>query len=579
MFDLSALNRHLVIPRFRMESPITIMGSLRRGNWLVSIDVKDAYLHVPIHPQYRRYLHLAFQGKVYRFRVLPFGIATAPYVFTRLVAAMAARFHREGIRFYHYLDDWLIVGDSPQEVHRSAIRVLQMSTGLGWIPNWDKSMLTPSQHLVHVGIEFDLERGLALPPVDRLQKLESMARPLLAGRQGTARQLLSLIGILASIEKQVPFGRCFLRPIQWGLALQWRIASDHLDEVVLVDPDMTEAIHWWLNPGNTRVGVSLEPFEPDLFLFTDASQEAWGAHLDDWQLSHLWSEEETGLHINQLELRAVRYAYQEWSPHFPRGNRWLVFTDNSTVVAHLNKQGGTRARHLSLEAEELLRLVRRNGHQLRARHIPGKRNVWADQLSRPSRVLSTEWSLCPRVFDHIAEVFFRPQIDLFATSVNTKVPVFYSPLPESTALGTDAISHSWDGMWAYAYPPTGFIREVLKKLQRSRCEMILVAPAWPGQPWFPLLLSLLVDEPRALPVREKLLRQPRTSFYHLNPGMLRLHAWRLSSDPTARRAFLERCPITSLEGTEPLPRWCIKPSGEYTPVGVVEDRLIRALPL
>ena len=65
VFDLSALNRHLVIPRFRMESSLTIMASLRKGHWVISIDVKDAYLHVPIHPHYRRFLHLAFQGRVY----------------------------------------------------------------------------------------------------------------------------------------------------------------------------------------------------------------------------------------------------------------------------------------------------------------------------------------------------------------------------------------------------------------------------------------------------------------------------------------------------------------------------------
>ena len=73
-----------------------------------------------------------------------------------------------------------------------------------------------------------------------------------------------------------------------------------------------------------------------------------------------------------------------------------------------------------------------------------------------------EWSLCPLRFQRIREVFFDPLIDLFATQANNRVPVFsYSPLPESTALGTDAMSHSWDGLWAYAYPPTGFIREVL----------------------------------------------------------------------------------------------------------------------
>jgi len=579
VFDLSGLNRHLVIPRFHMESALTIMSSLKQGDWVVSIDIKDAYLHVPIHPEFRKYLHLAFLGKVYRFRVLPFGVATAPYVFTRLVSAMAAAIRLRGVKFHHYLDDWLIVGDSVQQVQRSARIVLELAVRLGWIPNWEKSCLTPTQCLVHVGIEYDLEKGLAFPPESRLSKLDSLATTLLACHKCSARQMLSLIGLLASMEKQVPFGRCFLRPLQWGLALQWSIMTEHLDRQVQMRLSMKEALRWWLDRSNTRRGRPLEQFVPDQLLFTDASMIAWGAHLNDWRVSRRWEPLETTLHINLLELRAVKYAYEMWGSHFGPGTKWLVFSDNTTVVAYLNKQGGTKSLSLCLEAEEVIRRVYRRNHILRARHIPGKRNVWADQLSRPTRILGTEWSLCTQVFKRIGECFFVPQIDLFATSVNHKCPVFYSPLPESTSLGTDAMSHPWDGIWAYAYPPTGFILEVLRKVQRSTCEILLVAPAWPRQAWYPLLLSLLVDDPRSLPCKQKLLKQPNTSFFHLNPDMLRLHVWRLSNDPSRRRVFLNRCQVTSREETELPPTRFMKPNGEYSNVGVSEGRWIRARPL
>ena len=579
VFDLSQLNQFLVIPKFRMESALTIMKSLAMGDWVVSIDVKDAYLHVPIHPEYQKYLHLAFRGKVYKFTVLPFGVATAPYVFTRIVGAMADAIHLEGIKFHHYLDDWLIVGDSYQQTAQAAEFVLKLAISLGWIPNWEKSSLTPTQTVVHVGIEYDLKMGLAFPPGARLEKLETAVLPLLEVSSCRARQLLSVVGLLASMEKQVPFGRCFLRPIQWGLALQWAISRDHLDQSVQVTPEIKEAFRWWLDRANTRKGMPLEQFVPDLQLFTDASQMAWGAHLNEWQISNRWTGGDLGLHINVLELKAVRYAYQHWARYFGPGTRWLVFSDNTTVVAHINKQGGTKSRVLCLEAETLFHLVRRNGHVMKARHIPGRRNVWADQLSRPTRVLGTEWSLCSQVFQRIREFSFDPQIDLFATSANAKLPVFYSPLPESTALGTDAMSHSWDGLWAYAYPPTSFIGEVLRKVLRSRCELLLVAPAWPKQPWYPLLLSLLVDEPRSLPVKQRLLKQPGMSFFHRNPAMLRLHVWRLSNDRSKRLDFLARCPPTSREEIVSLPTGYMRPSGEYTPVGVSDGRLIRALQL
>ena len=208
--------------------------------------------------------------------MLPFGVTTALYVFTRIVSAMAAVSYLSGVRFHHYLDDWLILADSKQQVMRLTEIVLKLAVKLGWIPNWEKSVLIPTQHLVHVGIEYDLEVGLALPPESRLIKLDLLASPLLTTQKCTARQLLSLICVLAFMEKQVPFRRCFLRPIQWGLALQWRIVSDHLDQLVQVNQGMREAFRWWLDISNTQKGQPLEQFVPDLLLFTDASMIAWG---------------------------------------------------------------------------------------------------------------------------------------------------------------------------------------------------------------------------------------------------------------------------------------------------------------
>ena len=492
---------------------------------------------------------------------------------------MAVKIRLMGIQFHHYIDDWLIVADTPQQAIKHARYVINLAIALGWIPNWTKSNLIPTQTFEYVGVAYDLSRGLALPPMGRVDKLVALAQVLIGSRSCTARSLLSLIGLIASMEKQVPFGRCFMRPIQWCLALQWKISTDRLDHIVTLDDRAVEAIRWWMAPGHLYRGMTLDEYVPDRDFFTDASQVAWGAHMDDLELSIMWSDHDRTFHINVLELRAVLRAYQQWHSLYPQGTKWLVFTDNTTVVAHINKQGGTRALPLCLEAEKLLRLVYSRGHFLRARHIPGKMNVIADYLSRPDRILGTEWSLCPGVFKRMCQIFGAPNIDLFATSRNAKLPVFYSPLPESTALGTDAMVHRWDGMYAYAYPPTGFIAEVLRKVERSSCEILLVAPRRPTQPWYPLLLSLLVEVPRVLPAHSRLLRQPGTSVFHDSPLSLGLLVWRLSNNPTSRQAFLNKCQSTCHERTVDLPQQLTRPSGEYSFVGVTEGRLIRSLPL
>jgi hypothetical protein len=81
-------------------------------------------------------------------------------------------------------------------------------------------------------------------------------------------------------------------------------------------------------------------------------------------------------------------------------------------------------------------------------------------------------------------------LDLFATSLNHKLETFVSPVPDPLSFAVDAMSLSWDGMFAYAFPPFSFLLQVLLKIKQSDCKIILIAPAWPRQAWFPELLLL-----------------------------------------------------------------------------------------
>ena len=78
ILDLSKLNNFLKTQTFKMETPETIRTSLQAGEWVTSIDFKDAYFHVPINSQSRKYMRFHIQGKTYQFKALPFGLSTAP---------------------------------------------------------------------------------------------------------------------------------------------------------------------------------------------------------------------------------------------------------------------------------------------------------------------------------------------------------------------------------------------------------------------------------------------------------------------------------------------------------------------
>jgi len=108
IIDLKALNYHLKIPKFAMESLQSIWACLLPQHFTISLDLQDAYLQIPIYPESRKYLRFFFNGQVFQFRALPFGLSTAPWLFTRVMAEVKLMAHLKGIQLFLYLDDWLV---------------------------------------------------------------------------------------------------------------------------------------------------------------------------------------------------------------------------------------------------------------------------------------------------------------------------------------------------------------------------------------------------------------------------------------------------------------------------------------
>ena len=152
---------------------------------------------------------------------------------------------------------------------------------------------------------------------------------------------MSLIGLLTATEKQVHFGRLHMRPIQWHLKNNWRV-PESLEKVIPLPRSLHPHLCWWLEESNVLQGQPLHPMRHALQIFTDASKEGWGAHLNESMARGSWSVPESKLHINYLELKAVLLALKEFQ-NLCVGKIVLVATDNTTVVAYINKEGGMRS--------------------------------------------------------------------------------------------------------------------------------------------------------------------------------------------------------------------------------------------
>ena len=169
-------------------------------------------------------------------------------------------------------------------------------------------------------------------------------------------------------------------------------------------------------------------------------------------------------------------------------------------------------------------------------HIPGEENVTADALSR-GWIAPTEWSLLPQVAQILFRLIDRPHVDLFASRANNQLPTYCSRVPDPNAWQIDALSIPWEGLLAYAFPPFSLIPRVLTKIETAHCRVLLIAPFWPRQPWFPRLVRLLVHRPVVLPQRPDLLYQPSSGMIHPAPRELHLTCWVLSPSRSAQQAF------------------------------------------
>ena len=396
VIDLSMLNLHLHVPTFKMETAESIRKSIRKGEWVISIDLTDAYFHVPIHPQSQKYLRFQTKKGVFQFQALPFGVATAPLEFTRIVKEVKLIAQARNLRIHQYLDDWLLRSPSKDQCLKDSEKLVQLVQELGWIINFQKSELIPTQKLDFLGYHFDLQRGLVFPTQKKLDRLNAQTVSIRKSLVLTPRKLMSLIGTLASLEKTVPLGRLHMRPFQWYLKSHWKFPQS-LDIRIPVTGNFLKHLKWWEDIKNLMAGAPIHPQVHNTLVFTDASQKGWGAHLNEIVLSGLWSNKEAQLHINVLELKAVLLALKGFQEHL-QGQTVLICSDNSTVVAYLNKEGGTHSIEMCALIWRILAFTNSRKIQIRARHVPGSLNVIADSLSRRDKVIQTEWSLHQQIF-------------------------------------------------------------------------------------------------------------------------------------------------------------------------------------
>ncbi len=537
ILNLKDLNHSVEYKHFKMDTIKSAITLISPGCFMASVDWKDAYFTVAIHPDYRKYLRFSWGGKLYEFQCFVNGLSEAPRKFTKLTKPLWATLRNAGHTSVSYIDDALLIGRSYKQCLDNISATLKLSDELGFTIHPDKCKVNPSHQIEFLGFDIDSLDMTVTVTVTKRETIKRACAEAIGSDRCKIRYFASIIGKLVATQPGVPHAPLYYRELEFTKTLWLAIRKGNYDAKMTLDPDTKDILQWWIDNVDLQTRPITIP-NPHILLRSDSSDFAWGGVIMDkvdgdstskGSTRGTWSESEKVDHINFKELKAAFFTLQCFCRNV-ENIHVKIEIDNTTAISYVNKLGG-RVQTLNLLAKNMWEWARDRNIWLSAVHIPGHLNVEADAESRDCSHEDKEWMLNPTQFKNISKMWGPFDIDLFATRINKQLNKFISWRADPESFLVNAFSISWTGINGYAFPPYSLISRVLQKVRTDRANITIIAPVWPTQVWYPQLMDLCAEPPHFLPKRLNLLRLPQDvgRKHHMLPKM-RMAAFRLSGE-------------------------------------------------
>jgi len=413
VINLKQLNKFIPYQHFKMEGLHYLKYMLKEGDYMCKLDMKDAYFSVPLSQISREKVRFQWSGKLYEFLCLCFGLGPAPRIFTKILKVPMSLLRRLNILIIIYLDDMLLLGRTREETVRAKDTVIYLLQHLGFVINLKKSVLEPTQKIEFLGLIVNSQDLSLSLTQEKLQKVKTRCLEMYKAETVSILELTKLIGLLCSTTQAVLPAQLQLRYLQ-KLQIKALQKNQCYHHQVVLDADSKQELMWWIQNLTICNGRCLVQTQPQIIIQTDASKTGWGASCQGMTTRGVWSNQEKELHINVLELLAVKLALLSFMKD--RVVKSIHFQiDNTTAIRYLAKMGGTHNSVLLKLSKEIWKFLLERGITITTEYLPSKLNVIADRESR-ARIDSSEWKMCPKVFSQVCQKLGTPQIDLFVLS-------------------------------------------------------------------------------------------------------------------------------------------------------------------
>jgi hypothetical protein len=487
VINLKSLNEYIDAPHFKMEDIKCASSLIMKNCYMCVIDLKDAFHAISIHEQDRKYLKFRWNGTLYQFNCLPFGINVAPRLYTKLLRPVFRHLRSKGLISNSYLDDSLLIGNTYMKCMHNVSVTIKLFKKLGLKINYEKSQLTPSQEVKYLGFLLCSITMTIKLPKSKQDRILQKCKAILKLPSITLQNLAEFVGLLVSALPGIEYGKLYTRQLEYEKSRALAKCNGNYKCKISLSSVAQQDIHWWLE----NVNASSKKLKMDVFhgiVTTDASLTGWGAEYKNVETKGSWSNEEGNMLIDELELLAIFNGLKSFI-HYSNFHI-LIRTDNTTALSYINKLGGCKSPRCHSIAKNIWEWVQSHGGYLTATYINTKDNVIADSLSRKQHDES-DFMLGKAYFNHICMKFGNPEIDLFASYKSAQCKKYISFLPDPGSCWVDAFTYSWSDNFFYAFPPFNMIQRVLNKIVNDNGKGIVVVPDWPSQSWYPTYKSLL----------------------------------------------------------------------------------------
>jgi len=497
IYNLKKYNRGLRRRRFRMEGLRLIRDVARKGWYGASLDIKDMFPHVPLHPHTSNDFGIGPLPPPLPhyvvYRGMPFGLAHAPFWATQMLRPLVRRWRAAGIHLVVYMDDILVLAPTAAQTAHNRARIESDLRAAGWTPHPTKGVREPTQRLRFLGFIVDLAKGVIEAPDD---KKVNIARVLQSHetRRGphSGRSWASLIGSIMS-----------LAPATENLALVMRPALHHhtwttAEAVLRSTPAVDGALRAAVALIEQSQGRLIWPTGPTCVVETDmAGRVGWAGGIrgtnrrakGDWTAAQMRCRD-TG----RLELLAVHRTLVALTPDLANHNLRLI-GDNPKAQAYLRHGGGSDPICTRI-VRDVATWAATNSVRILApdtkRLYTGRDLSFADHWSRA--IDATSWRTTEWLHEKLRTRWGKWEVDLFADVVNATAPTFYSRYAQPGSAGVDALAQHWpSGPLLFAAPPFALIPRALEQAERDHARVILLVPQWESAPWWPRACAASTD--------------------------------------------------------------------------------------